>query len=85
MMKFMCSAKLIDKGQTYPTWGEDQSAVTLYDFSKILHVQARKKGSEQLCIRSRHSAVHQPRSYCAHHLELTRRVLSEPDIARLVK
>lgn len=82
----MCSAELIDKGQAYVTWDEEQPAVMLYNFSKILHVQAKKeKGIEQLLIHSPVTVLCISHAVSAHHLELTRRVLSEPDIARLVK
>lgn len=49
MMKFMCSAKLNEEGRTRYTWGKDQSAVILFNFSKLLHVKANKR-SEQLCV-----------------------------------
>jgi len=84
-MKFMCSAKLNEKGRTCYTWGKDQSAVILYNFSNILHAKANRS-NEQLCVCSpvvamcvSHAVSVAPQS------EPTRCVLSEPDITGLVK
>lgn len=40
MMKFMCSAKVSEKGRTWYTWGKDQSAVMLYNFPRPLDMKA---------------------------------------------